>query len=135
MRSVAYYYLGDTAMSAVSDELDVGDGASETAHAYAEAGRTWSGSTTDTYEGDDDGIDVTDDGARHTGICSFTMAIDSSNAGVLLRRRMDHSVAHQRADVFVDDAAAGTWYDAGSNATHIWRDSEFLVPPRLRKDH
>jgi hypothetical protein len=133
IRSVALYYKRPEPLAALTDELDVGDAASETAHAYAVSGGTWSGSLTDEYEGDDDNVALTDDGRRHNDSSEFTVAIDPGNAGVLLRRRMDYIYARQEAEVYVDGESAGVWYDAGENVYHRFRDSEFLIPPTLTR--
>jgi len=119
IRSVALYYKRPEPLAAITDELDVGDAASEAAHAYAISGETWSGSLTDEYEGDDDDVSVTDDGRGHNDRSEFTVAIEPCNAGVLLRRRMDYALARQQAEVYVDDEPAGVWYDAGENGT-LW---------------
>jgi len=49
----------------------------------------------------------------------------------MLRRRMDYGTANQQARVYVNNVLAGQWYDAGSNSSHRFRDSEFLIPPAL----
>ena len=32
------------------------------------------------------------------------------------------------AFVFVDGSLVGTWYNAGQNLFHRWRDNEFMIP-------
>ena len=56
------------------------------------------------------------------GTSSFTVALDSLNLGVMLRRKFDYQYPNQRAKVWVKNAddngvwqMAGTWYTAGSN--------------------
>ena len=34
----------------------------------------------------------------------------------------------QRATVLVDGVAVGTWFVAGSNYNHAWREEDFLLP-------
>ncbi len=128
--SVAYYYSSPSALATLTDQLNVGNSTSESAHGYSRTGQTWSGTSNMTFEGDDDGTVVSDNGRRIGlgGTTQFTMAISSSNGGVLLRRRMDYSHPRQRAEIFVDGMAAGTWYDAGENDYHSFRESEFLIP-------
>jgi hypothetical protein len=129
--SVAFYYKAPQAVSALTDTLDVGNAASESTHGYAVSSGTWSGSTTGYYEGDDDTVPVTDDGRRHAGESQFVAAVDPANGGLLLRRRMDYSLPRQDARVYVDGTLAGEWYEAGSNNSKIFRDSEFMVPAWL----
>ncbi len=132
IESVAFLYKLPQPLAAAVDEFDVANAASEAAHGYAIIGGTWSGSTSSTYEGDFENITVTDDG-RRVGIGGRSQFIVATggpdNAGLLLRRRLDYSVARQQARVYVDGVLAGTWYDAGSNAR--FADSEFMVPAAL----
>ena len=135
IRSVAFYYKVSQPLAGLTDELDVGDSASENAHAYTVTGGTWSGSISETYEGDDDNVTINDDGRRHNGTSEFTVAVTPQvNGGVLLRRRMDYSHRDQEARVYVDDVLAGTWYEPGQNTYHTWRDAEFMIPPSLTQD-
>ena len=131
IHSVALYSKRDEPLAMLTDELDVGDTASETAHSYTISGQTWAGSLTDEYEGDDDNVSVTDDGRRHSDSSQFTLAIDPCGAGVLLRRRMNYALPRQEAEVYVNGVPAGVWYDAGQNTYHRFRDSEFMIPRPL----
>jgi hypothetical protein len=127
--SLALYYKASQPLSQVTDELDIGDSSSEASHNYQITGQSWSGSTTASHEGDHDDVDITDDGRRlsATGTSEFTLAISPlDNAGVVLRRRLDYSIARQKARVYVDDQLAGIWYDAGEN--NFFADSEFSIP-------
>jgi len=56
------------------------------------------------------------------------MTLVPTNAGAILRRRLDQRVANQRAGVYVDDALVGEWYRAGGNPFHQWRDDDFMIP-------
>ena len=56
------------------------------------------------------------------GTSTFSVSIDSTNLGVMLRRKFDYQYPNQKAKVWVRDAhgkadwkLAGTWYTAGSN--------------------
>ncbi|MET1071581.1 MAG: DUF2961 domain-containing protein [Umezawaea sp.] len=80
------------------------------------------------------------DGGRAFGAggrSRFTVAVAPDNTGVALTRRLDFGVGDQKADVYVDGAFAGTWYDEGasngaaSDGHTRWRDSTFRVPPAL----
>lgn len=132
--SVAYYYLRPEVTVAQTDELDINNNGSESAHAYSVTNGTWAGSLTDEYEGDDDNISVTDTGRRlavTTGQSTFTLVITRGCRAVMLRRRMDYNITNQMARVYADNELAGVWYDAGNNTVHRMRDSEFLIPTAL----
>ena len=129
-RTVAYWY-GIPAPSLIqTDTFQVGDDASEKAHAYLSPEASPPYSITSLYE---TGVDTfrgqviypptTDQGRKTTGTSEFTVKIDPQNLGVMLRRKLDYSFPNQRAEVFVADAGAspqhwqpaGVWYLAGSN--------------------
>jgi len=74
---------------------------------------------------------VSDNGRAHKGVSTFTVAIDPENQGVVLRRRSDQGVGKQQATVLVNGSPAGVWYTPGSNMSHRWRDSDFLVHASL----
>jgi hypothetical protein len=126
--TLAYYYLQPLPRAVLTDELDVGNVASESAHAYSINTPTWSGSRSFTYDGDFDDAPLTDDGRAHKGYSQFTLALSPTNAGAILRRRFDQGIASQKAEVYVDGALVGIWSVAGGNAIHRWRDSEFMIP-------
>lgn len=131
METVAYFYKRSQPASSVSDALDVGDSVSEQEHGYEVTGGSSIVSLTDTYEGDDDNVSVSDDGRELAmgGSVEFEMEVSASNnGGMILRRRMDYSVPRQRGEVFIDGTSVGIWYDAGHNPHHRFRDSEFMIP-------
>lgn len=131
--SVAFYYLRPESTGEQTDELDVGDPGAETQHGYAAAPETGVSNLSDTYEGDDDNVTVSDQGRLIAvgGESRFSVRIHRGARQIVLRRRMDFGIADQRARVYVNDALAGTWYDAGANPMHRLRDSEFMIPPAL----
>jgi hypothetical protein len=55
------------------------------------------------------GQTVTDNGRAFTGSSTFRAAIQASNSGVVLTRRLDYGIADQTADVYVDGVLAGRW--------------------------
>ena len=126
--TLAYYYHKTNLRAVLADTVDVGNSSSESSHAYTINNATWNGTNVFTYEGDFDNVNISDDGRSFTGYSQFTVAIPSSNAGVILRRRFDQNNLNQLASVFVDGALVGTWYKAGNNTTHRWRDEDFLIP-------
>lgn len=77
---------------------------------------------------------VIDGGWAFAGSSTFTVTIDADNAGVILLRRLDHSVGNQVADVYVDDVLAGRWSDPGKDTTDRWRDSRFEIPRQMSRD-
>jgi hypothetical protein len=119
----------------MTDELAVGDLASEKAHQYVSPDASDPAEITSRYEWGPDhfkGQEVypaqTDRGRSTTGTSEFTLQLNPHNLGVMLRRKLDYSFPHQRAEVEVADAGsspggqeqpewkpAGVWYLAGSN--------------------
>jgi hypothetical protein len=158
--TVAYWY-GLPAPSLIrTDELRVGDAASERVHRYVSPDASAPYALTSRYEWGPDklkGEEVypaeTDRGRTTKTGSEFTLKIDPKNLGVMLRRKLDYSFPNQRAEVFVDDKPAGVWYLAGSNTCvfsspkeelgetlHVvetsnrqFRDDEFLIPRALTK--
>jgi hypothetical protein len=126
--TLAYYYHKPNLRTTITDTLDVGNSASESSHSYVINTPTFSGTRTYTYEGDFDDVGITDDARAFKGYSQFRLTINSANAGVILRRRIDQSVKNQKARVYVDGALAGTWYKAGGNISHNYRDEEFMIP-------
>jgi hypothetical protein len=76
---------------------------------------------------------VTSSGRTHPAgeVIRFTLPIDPHNAGVVLRRRFDQSLADQRAAVSVDGQPAGEWLDAGANPFKRLAESDFPLPATL----
>jgi hypothetical protein len=127
--ALAYYYYKPNNLAVLTDQLDVGNTASESAHFYTISNQTWSGSEAFQYEGNDlYQVSITDDGRAHQGFSQFTMSLQPTNSGAILRRRFDQGIANQQAGVFVDGAFAGVWYQAGNNWSYRWRDDDFMIP-------
>jgi hypothetical protein len=138
--TVTYWYGAPAASLVKTDEFQVGDAASETAHAYSSPKASPPTEVTSRYEWGVDhlkGREVfpahTDRGRTTTGASEFTVKLNPKNLGVLLRRKLDYSYPNQRAEVEVADASAGragealrwekagVWYLAGSN-TCVYSD-------------
>lgn len=129
-QTVAYWYGLPAASLLKTDELDVGDGESEKAHAYASPDASEPYTLTSRYEWGPDtrwGLELFP-ALPYTGritktTSEFTLKTDPANFGVMLRRKLDYAYPNQRAEVLVRDAAdatapwqsAGIWYTAGSN--------------------
>ena len=126
--TLVYYYYQPKVRAVLTDQLDVDKSVSETAHAYSINTGTWSGARNYSYDGDFDNVNITDDGRAHKGFSQFTMNLNPTNAGAILRRRFDQGVANQMANIFVDGAFVGVWYQAGVEFFHNWRDGDFIIP-------
>jgi hypothetical protein len=158
--TVTYWYGLPGASLIPTDELRIGDEASERAHRYASPEASVPYEITSRYEWGPDHVQVeeiypaeTDRGRKTKGWSEFTLKIDPKNLGVMLRRKLDYAFPNQRAEVSVDGKPAGVWYLAGSNtcvfssprgelgeAQHVvqtsnrrFRDDEFLLPLGLTK--
>jgi hypothetical protein len=128
--TVTYWY-GLPAPSLIkTDELSIGDQASEQQHRYSSPGASQPYVITSRYEWGVDtlkGAEIypahTDRGRTTKTASEFTMKIDPRNLGVMLRRKLDYAFPNQRAEVFVSGVKgknagwkpAGIWYLAGSN--------------------
>jgi hypothetical protein len=132
--TVTYWYGTNHPALVQTDELHVGDAASERAHGYhsptASAPYTldsryeWG---VDTLRGKEIYPTQSDTGRTMRGVSEFTLRLDPHNLGVLLRRKLDYSFPNQRAEIYVADVPAngdngrpawkkaGIWYLAGSN--------------------
>lgn len=138
-RSVTYWYGLPAASLVLTDEMDVGDEASETAHAYVSPDASAPYELTSRYEWGvdhyDPGHDLapveaypahTQTGRTTKTVSEFELDIQKDNLGVLLRRTLDYQFPNQRAKVFVADSQdvearwqyAGVWYLAGSNTCY-----------------
>ncbi|MFN7934465.1 MAG: DUF2961 domain-containing protein [Bryobacteraceae bacterium] len=178
--TVSYWYGLPAASLVRTDVLKIGDAESERAHGYVSPNASEVYELTSRYElGPDtlerlwpnlppvsgEGREVypahTDSGRYTTGVSEFNVKLERNNLGVLLRRKLDYSLANQRAEIFIgppdakegDWKPAGVWYLAGSNAcvysyppdrdelgatqhnveisNRRFRDDEFLVPRDL----
>jgi hypothetical protein len=126
--TVTYWYGLPGASLVQTDELKIGDAASEKAHDYASPDASEPYEITSRYELGVDRLKDqeiypahTDTGRTTTGASEFSLKLDSDNFGVLLRRKLDYQFPNQRAEVSVqlpgggDWKPAGVWYTAGSN--------------------
>lgn len=133
--TVAYWYGLPSSSLLLTDELNVGDLASERAHQYDSPDASAPYEITSRYEWGVDhlnGLEIypahTEVGRCMTGTTQFTLKLTPRNLGVMLRRTLDYSFPNQRAEVFVTNVGrnlppgehaewklAGIWYLAGSN--------------------
>jgi hypothetical protein len=127
--STAFSYQQPTSGLLRTDTLDVGDAASEAAHAYDGGGAVTP--LTSFFEGDDDTVAVTDEGRSSSAPVAFTVRTDKRNAGVRLRRQSDQAQGYQAADVFVDGHAAGRWLEPLANGSKRWLHDTYELPASL----
>jgi hypothetical protein len=66
------------------------------------------------------------------------IAVTPHNVGAFLRRTFDYCVPNQRANIYINNQPAGTWYSAGTSdrvdvdgERRCWRDEEFPLPSTL----
>jgi hypothetical protein len=143
--TVAYWYGLQKPALVLTDELDVGEAASEAEHHFVLSGATAPEKLESRHEvGVDhvkaaDGIQfevvptLTDDGRRTKTRSEFVLSVRRDAVGVMLRRRLDLAYPNQMATVCIADAAAekpkweeaGTWYTAGGN-TVVFGDPRAL---------
>ena len=129
-QAVSYWYGLPSAALTKTDELQLGDTASETAHHYQAPSASEPYTIISRYEwgvdrrGDTEFYPAhADHGRTHTKTSEFTLKLDPRNVGVLLRRKLDYQFPDQRAEISVADGArrspswrkAGIWYLAGGN--------------------
>ncbi|MBN2355071.1 DUF2961 domain-containing protein [candidate division KSB1 bacterium] len=127
-KSLIFWYGIEHSTLAATDSLNVGDVPDESMHAYETTGNASYRSKSHFYEGDEDEAYVYDNGRHLSGKSHFALKIRPDNGGVRLRRRLDYSLPHQKADVYIDDLYVGQWFDPGYNSSKQWRDSDFEIP-------
>jgi hypothetical protein len=143
---VVWYYLARPGYSnlALTDELDVGNAASERRHAYAISGDTGAATTIASYDKFERGdpYPTTDEGRSFNGSSVFTVKIDPHNKGVKLRRRTNRNLSNvQKANVYVDGVLIPDtpWYlcDLPAPAATAFVDTDFEIPVKYTrgKDH
>ncbi|MGH7942882.1 MAG: DUF2961 domain-containing protein [Limisphaerales bacterium] len=135
---VVYYYESPGGGNLLlTDQLDVGDPASEAAHHYSISGQTWAGTRRSGYDGYERNYEYDtceDDGRAFHGYSEFTVNISPANDGVELRRRLYRSGnGRQRATVYVNGVrvterpwdvctlSSAPWYQG-------WYDADFEIP-------
>ncbi|MEN8248758.1 MAG: DUF2961 domain-containing protein [Bacteroidota bacterium] len=128
--SLAYYYHQGNANLTLTDELNIGDVTSETAHAYTVTGtKQEEANRLYFFEGDDDNITVSESGNYIDGSSEFKVIVDPGKQ-VKIKRMFDYGLADQEADVYVDGVRVGTWYTNGNNEFKRWREEFFIIPAK-----
>lgn len=142
--SVTYWYGLPAPSLLKTDELDVGNIASENSHGWYSPQSSPVENIVSRYELGIDSFVVRnppgtspekikqevypahqEDGRYTQGTSTFTVQLDPANKGALLRRTLDYSHPNQKAAVYIADGNgdtahlqwtyAGTWYLAGAN--------------------
>ncbi len=126
--TIAYWYGLPSPSLVQTDQLQIGDPASEHDHGYSSPQASLPYKISSRYEWGVDTLngkviypEEQDTGRTTKGTSEFRLALRPDNLGVLLRRKLDYSFADQRAEVYVAGKSrsgwklAGTWYLAGSN--------------------
>jgi hypothetical protein len=123
-----------------TDELSVGDTASETSHHYSSPDASAPYEIKSRYEWGPDSLngreiypETVDHGRTTKTTSEFTLHVDPRNLGILLRRKLDYSFPNQRAEIYISSGKgrqaswqqAGIWYLAGSN-TCVFSDPRDL---------
>nr|WP_246427693.1 DUF2961 domain-containing protein [Paenibacillus phyllosphaerae] len=127
-----FYYGIDAPGMALTDELDIGNRASEGIHRYRSSGSRGCYTLASYYEGREDQLLVQDVGHETEGWSEFVISVDPDNRGVRLRRRSDQITGRQRARVYVDGMLVEErdWYAADRNPYKRWLEDEFDIPPQ-----
>eukprot|EP00002_Diphylleia_rotans_P019253 TRINITY_DN3726_c0_g1_i3.p1 TRINITY_DN3726_c0_g1~~TRINITY_DN3726_c0_g1_i3.p1 ORF type:complete len:771 (+),score=104.31 TRINITY_DN3726_c0_g1_i3:73-2385(+) len=132
--SLGLHYSGNQPGMVLSDEIDIGDSTSEQKHSYVCTNCDITPPLTNSYDGINAiGPKITDTGRHVSGKISFTVALNPSNTGVLLRRRIDHKHQNQKGKVSVDKKEVGIWFEMKRNPFFYFRDSEFWIPADYTK--
>jgi hypothetical protein len=146
--TVTYWYGLPGSSLVQTDQIQIGDAASEKAHDYRAPDASEPYEIESRYEwgvdrlGNQEVYPAHKDVGRKTqGTCEFTLKLDPNNFGAMLRRKLDYRFPNQRAEVFVADAGepsrpprdedfkpAGVWYLAGSNTCVFSRPPKELDP-------
>ncbi len=124
--TVTYWYGAPAPSLIQTDDLRIGDEASERLHQYNSPEASAPYEITSRYEWGPDTMEgkeiypaETDRGRTTKAQSEFTLKIDPRNEGVMLRRKLDYQFPNQRAEVYVEVGKqwkpAGIWYLAGSN--------------------
>ena len=126
--AVTYWYGLPEASLIPTDTLDIGDMESEKPHDYRVSEGTVPVEVVSRFERGVDHLEGkeiypahAETERHHTSTSEFTLKLESTNLGVMLRRTFDYLYPNQRAEVFVADAGSddwapvGVWFTPGSN--------------------
>lgn len=130
--STTFWYGDPSGRLIWTDALDVGDPASERAHAYTSSEPSTVMRAYGLFAGlDGPPAPVTHDGRSTTTPVSFRLAVEEDNEGVILRRTSDQEKAYQAVRVAVDGVDAGVWMQPTGNPHRRWLDDFHQLPAKL----
>ncbi len=137
-QSVTYYYVKEKPSLVLTDELDVGNRASEKQHRYRTAGKSPVQNGSYWYDGELNNVlfptpAIRDDGRHVRRHSKFTLTIDPSNQGIRIRRRTDKENNRQLARVYIDGVPVTErpWYTVDQEHSYRdirWLDSSIEIP-------
>jgi hypothetical protein len=139
-RSTILWYGNPAQTATLSDEIQPAVTSSRQTHHYTAQGeKVYTVTAANEYVVHSSPSTAT--GTQMTGTTNFTMALDPHNVGAYLRRTFDYCQPNQRANIYINNQFAGTWYDAGET-THrdsagnlrCWRDEDFPLPASLTRE-
>ncbi len=125
--ALVFFYRADAPALLQTDEFDVGNIASEAAHAYTLVPGVPPRDFRTSFEGTPTSLHP-DDGYEVGASSSFLAGISPSNEGVRLVRLSYQETDRQRAQVLVDGAPVGIWYQARTNPFSRWMEDAFEIP-------
>ena len=112
-------------------ELDVGDRFSEKKLNYSVSEMSWSGSREFTYP---NGIVCEDDGKAFRGVEKMMLKNLVQNKPLIVVKRLDPTVAHQKVKVYFQESFIGEWSPNEGGIPGHWYESSFAVPPEFVTD-
>jgi hypothetical protein len=109
------------------DRIEATDPSSRSSHNYSDSNAT-EAALSSSYEGTGDSLPVNDRSRSTSQPITFTLKVNASNNGVLLRRTSDQNTGYQSAAVSVDGTAVGTWLEPRSNPRQRWLSDSYALP-------
>jgi hypothetical protein len=131
--SVTFWYRHLNWSVVESDSVLVCDAQSRESHNLKSQNESDPVELTSTFEGCEYQKEVVFTHCTHLNAMSFTLKLDASNSGVLLRRVYDQFHGRQRARVLVDGVCVGTWYAPEENRHSRWAERDFFLPASFTK--
>ncbi len=127
--STAYWYGRAEKGAETTDTLVLGDEQSEQQHGYTSADPGAVTPLDSRFEGDRAGAPrLTADTRAAEAAVTFSLAVDSGNDGVRLRRLSDQKEAGQRVAVSVDGVRLADWSQPLGNGERRWLEDVYQLP-------
>lgn len=125
--STAFLYTQPNAELTGTDDVNPTDPLSRALHGYTDTDAIDQLLVSE-YEGTEDTRPVAGTVRSAQGAITFHVQVDPDNHGVLLRRSGDQVNGFQSADVAIDGAPVGNWFQPRANPFHRWLDDTYPVP-------